>query len=255
MSRSRFATIVSSAIVLIALLGACSAESLAEFATERYVESQTDGEVDIDFGNGGFNVSTEEGDFSLNLDGENGALVFDTDEGGGIVNFDAEDGTITYDTDEGSGVVSFDVDEDSEQGSITFDTDDGGGVVNFAVDENAEQGTITYDGDDGQGSFSFGSTDTPDGWPAAVGAPASATQAPVFSQFDDRGNVTLTGTFTHDPAEDFATAMIARFEAAGYTKVYTQEGNGTVVAEFSEGSKDLLVMSFGDGTTNVTIIE
>jgi len=250
MSRFRFPTTFLAAVVVIALLGACSAESLAEFATERYVESQTDGEVDIDFGNGGFSVSTEEGDFALNLDGENGALVFDSDEGSGVVNFDAEDGTITYDTDEGSGVVTFDVDENSETGSITFDSDQGSGAVNI----DADDGTITYDTDEGAGTINFGASEAPDGWPSFIGAPTTTSDTPaVYTSLNDGSAATMSGTFTHDVNEDFAGAVVARVEQAGFVTDYTQSGDGSLFAQFSNVTTKVLVMTDGRGATTVTV--
>jgi len=243
MSRSRILSSIAAAGLGIALLGACSAESLAEravgFGLEQAIEGDQDIDLNFDDGAGGFSISTDEGDFAINFDEENGGIVFDTDEGSGVISFD-EDG-IVYDTDEGEGVISF----DQENGSINFDTDQGDGAINF--DEDA--GTVTFETEDGEVGI-IGSTDMPADWP--FGTPSTlvpgSTSFSTFNMGTDEGTM-ITGSFAHAENDTYAADTIAALESAGWTNGIINNDNGSLFAMFTKDSKTVQIVGEAGSTT------
>lgn len=225
MSRSRILSSLAAASLGVALLGACSAESLTERAASFGLEQALEGDQDIDLdfgqdGSGGFNISTDEGDFSLNFDEDNGGIVFNTDEGDGVISFD-ENG-IVYNTDEGDGVISF----DEENGSINFDTDQGDGAINFD-----DEGGFTVQTDEGDLGI-FNSQDAPPTWPQALGVPATLVPGSQnFSVLDLGDGVITTGVFNHDPNEQYGANAIAVLVASGWTESISSNQDGSVFAQ------------------------
>jgi len=249
MSRSRILSSIAAASLGIALLGACSAESLTERAVGFGLEQAAGGDqdIDLDFGDdglGGFSVKTDEGDFSLNFDEDSGGILFDTEDGAGAISFD-EDG-IVFNTDEGDGVIGF----DEENGAITFETDEGDGVINF----DEETGTVGFEGD--AGSAVFGGNEIPDAWPAAIGVPQTADPAQTtFSVIDFDGGLILTANFQHGPEEFFAAKAQSYFENQGWTvKVETAEAGGSYTA-LNKGESSVIINNDGNGSTLIMINE
>lgn len=227
MSRSRIVSSLAAASLGIALLGACSAESLTEraasFGLEQAIEGNQD--IDLDFGDdgvGGFSISTDEGDFSLNFDEDNGGIVFNTDEGDGVISFD-ENG-IVFNTDEGDGVISF----DEENGSINFDTDQGDGALTFD-----DEGGFTLQTDEGDLGI-FSSEEAPPTWPGTLGVPASLVPgSQSFSVLDLGDTVVTTGVFNHDPNEPYAASAIATLLDSGWSQNISSNQDGSVFAQLT----------------------
>lgn len=117
----------------VALVGtACGGSS--EDSIEELIEQNSGEDVDIDFGEDGFSVQTEDGEFSIEVD-EDGSFTFDSDDGSGSFDADGEGGgDFTFDGDGESGDISVDTDEDGnivitdDSGSSSGDTGDTGGV-------------------------------------------------------------------------------------------------------------------------------
>ena len=228
MSRSRILSSLAAASLGVALLGACSAESLTERAASYGLERAVEGDQDIDLdfsgdGSGGFSVSTEEGDFALNFDEENGGIVFSTDEGDGVISFDEENGSINFDTDQGDGAINFD-----DDGGVTIQTDEG------------ELGIFT-------------SQDTPPTWPQALGVPATLVPGSQnFSVLDLGDTVVTSGVFNHDPNEPYAATSIATLLRSGWTQNIASDQDGTVFAQLT-GPDGSIAQVIGDNSGYTTI--
>ena len=228
MSRSRILSSLAAASLGIALLGACSAESLTERAASYGLERAVEGDQDIDLdfsgdGSGGFSVSTEEGDFALNFDEENGGIVFSTDEGDGVISFDEENGSINFDTDQGDGAINFD-----DDGGVTIQTDEG------------ELGIFT-------------SQDTQPTWLQALGVPATLVPGSQnFSVLDLGDTVVTSGVFNHDPNEPYAATSIATLLRSGWTQNIASDQDGTVFAQLT-GPDGSIAQVIGDNSGYTTI--
>lgn len=253
MSRSRLLSSIVAASFGVLLLGACSAEALGEraanFGLEQAIEGN--GDIDVDFGgdgNGGFDISTEEGDFSLNFDQENGGISFSGEDGEGQISF-GENG-ITFDTDEGSGSIGF----DQENGSITFDTDQGDGSLGFN-----DEGGVSFDSDEGSGSIGiFGSSEVPPSWPSGIATPQTpAPGGETFSVLDlGAQGIITTGIFMHAPDEPYGDAVVSSLVAAGWQVTVTSDQGDTFYAQLGDGNGDTVqVIGDGAGTTTVSITQ
>ncbi len=251
MSRSRILSPIAAASFGMLLLGACSADALTERAANFGLERALEGNQDVDFdfggdGNGGFRISTDEGDFALNFDQENGGINFNTSEGDGRISF-GENG-IVFNTDEGDGVISF----DQENGSINFNTSEGDGAINF--DDN---GGITVQTDEGDLGL-FSSTVAPDSWPAGIGVPASLVPGSAnFSVLDlgAQGAVT-TGVFNHSPDEPYAASVVDNLVDAGWQVTTSTTQNGTFFAQLGNGSGGTAqVIGDANGSTTVSLTQ
>jgi len=248
MSRFRILSSLAAASLSIAMLGACSAEALTERAASFGLEQAIEGDqnIDLDFSEdgGGFNISTEEGDFSLNFDEENGGIAFNTTEGDGVISFD-EDG-IVFDTTEGDGVITF----DEENGAIDFNTSEGDGSINFG-----DNGDVTIETEEGQ----FGvvtSADAPASWPRELSVPATAVPgSEIFSVLELGGTVVTTGTFEHDPAEPYAAGLIATLLSNGWTQNISSNQDGTIFAQFSKDVLIAQVVGDANGSTTVSVTQ
>jgi len=243
MPRSRFLMTIAGAALGISLLGACSAESLAEFGLERALESSAEGDVDIDLSNGGFNLNSEEGNFSINFDEDNGGIFFDSDEGSGSILFDDE-GNIVYDTDEGSGTVSI-----SDEG-IVVDGDGEGQDASFNFNADGSGGTITTE----DGVAQFGLTEAPATWPGFISPPASNIAGQTtYSVFSEGDSLMHTANFYHDAGEDYAQATIDRLLGAGFTSQFTTTTPDGVMAQLTNDNTAVMVIGDGGGITSVTV--
>ena len=98
--------VTSSAIVLALMATGCSTENIAERIAEKRIESETGGDVDIDFDDGDISIKTEDGEFSIETDGDGNVSVqgsgsndgetFNVDSEGGETVIETEDGTATF---------------------------------------------------------------------------------------------------------------------------------------------------------------
>lgn len=243
MPRTRFFTAIAGAALGVSLLGACSAESIAEFGFEQALEASAEGDadIDLDFSNGGFSVNSEDGDFSINFDEEAGGIVFESDEGSGSILFDEEAGGIVFDTDEGEGTINF-----SEDG-IVFDAEgtENDGTLNFNDNGGATLNT------DGATSY-FGVTTQPDDWPAIIVPPATNVDGEtVYSAFGDSSGFIYSATYAHDAGEPFAQNTVDRLTDAGYVSQFqmtTPEGTSN---SLSNGEFNVTVVEGEDGLTMV----
>lgn len=243
MPRSRFLISLAGAALGISLLGACSAESLAEFGLERALESSAEGDVDIDFGNGGFNLDSEEGSFSINFDEDNGGIFFDSEDGSGSIIFDDE-GNIVYDTDEGSGTVSI-----TNEG-IVVDGDGDGQDASFNFNADGTGGTFETEG----GIAQFGLTEAPSTWPGFIAPPSSNIDGQTtYSVFSEGDSLLHTANFYHDESEDYAQATIDRLLGAGFTSQFTTTTPDGVMAQLANDTVGVMVIGDGSGVTSVTV--
>ena len=240
-SRTRLFTAAVSALMGVLVLGACSAESIAELGVEQMIEAQTDGEVDLDFGDGGFSISTEEGDLDIAFDGETG-IVFDSHEGGGVIQFD-DDGSIRL---------------DSDFGSAQARVDDDGSVV-ITGDDHDEEFVMSFDAGGGETTMVLDdmvvttSQRRPDDWPTFLAVPRTLDVASsAFSVAVSEQGFTYSGTFVHDPAENFLAAAEESLEAAGFDRIDT--AGLAILGNGSQWEHDalLVVLSSNDGFTIVT---
>lgn len=238
--------LLGSAALGIALMGACSAESLTERVLEQAIEGDQD--IDLDFGDdgtGGFKISTDEGEFALNIDGENGMIQFDSDEGQGSISFD-EDG-IVFDTTEGDGAISFDED------GIVFDTDEGEGSISFDEDE----GTVNFSSDEGEGSYQIAGADAPDGWPAFIGPPATVdSDNTVYTAVaGEDGKAVLIASFEHGTEENYPQALVDALIDQGWDQMAGEPGSFTGLSSFTDGQQMIQIMGFAPGVTQVSVID
>lgn len=208
MARKRLLTTIAATALGVSLLGACSTDSLAEFGLERAFEANGE-DVDFDFNDGGFNLSTEEGEVSFNFDGENGGIFFEGEDGEGSIAFD-DQGNIVFDTDDGSGTVSV-----SEDGVVVTDEN---GEEQAVISIDGETGAQTFTNEDG-GTVTT-SQAVPADWPVYIGVPQTLDAAQsAFTTGDFGDGWSFGGTITYDPAEDFPGAVTQRLEAAGFAPV------------------------------------
>lgn len=225
MARFRFMTAAASAALGIAVLTGCNGDALTDFAIEEAIESQIEADVDFDFdfdGDGGFNLTTEDGSITFGGDSENGSIVFDTDEGSGTVNLN-DDGSIVFDTDQGSGTVT--------------------------VSETGQGGIIASD--DGS-RFAYGLSEAPAEWPAIVGTPSTPGTSPyLYSLQQDANGLFLNGEFSHAATEDFAAAVGERFLGVGYTVNHHDPVTTALVSP--DGSTEVFLFRSGEGHTSVNI--
>lgn len=119
-----------SALAIVAFVGlaACSSDDLAESIAERAIESQGEGDVDLDLSDGEFSVQTEDGSFEMTTDEDGNVViqaqdaegneVFSADSDGNVTQIQTEDGdatiTQTGDGDDAEMVV------ETEDGTATF---------------------------------------------------------------------------------------------------------------------------------------
>ena len=97
------------------------------------------------------------------------------------------------------------------------------------------------------------SQNRPDGWPAFLAVPGTldATSS-AFSIAESEYGLTYSGTFVHDPAENFLAAAEQSLEAAGFDRIDT--AGMAVLGNGSQWENDdlFVVLSSNDGFTIVT---
>ena len=108
MMKTSSSVVRAAAIVAgLAVVAAGCGKSPSEAITEKLIESQTGGDVDVNLDNGDFSIKTEDGSFSVDEDGNFQV----TDADGQVVTGQGDgDGNLTIEGDDGS----FSVTQDSE---------------------------------------------------------------------------------------------------------------------------------------------
>lgn len=153
--------LAAGAAASIALLAACSPESLIEEAAERAIENETGESVDLD----------------IDLDSDDGSLTIKDENGETVIDFDAEDDVVRIETEDGSQAISGG--ELAEGWPEHYPLPDGANVLSSLRFEDANEGVVTYnasfDGvsgfDDAEALFrSFGDTPTADSLTQSNGA-------------------------------------------------------------------------------------
>ena len=115
-----------SALVVTALvaLAGCSGEDLAESVIERAVESEGNGDVDIDLSDGDFSVETEDGSFQMTTDDDGNVVIRGQDaEGNDVFSADSQDGVTQIETEDGDATIT--QTGDGEDGEMVVETEDG----------------------------------------------------------------------------------------------------------------------------------
>jgi hypothetical protein len=94
-------------VMLVMAATSCSGQDLAESIVENRIESESGEDVDIEFGDDGLSIQTEDGEFSLDIDqdGDGNVSVTGSDEEGEFT-IEAEDGEMTIESEEGSSTFS-----------------------------------------------------------------------------------------------------------------------------------------------------
>lgn len=225
-------TAVAATALGISLLGACSTDSLAEFGLEQVLSAEGQ-DVDIDFSDGGINLSGEDGDFSLSFDAEDGIIEFGGDDGSGVIQFD-EDGNVRFDTDQGSGTATI------TDNGVSFQGDNDEGEFSFVTDD--ESGAQVFTSEEGQVSIS---TNVPADWPDWIGVPETLLPTEsTFSVSKGDGYESYTGFVSHDPSENYAGAVNARLESVGFTMTGSAtdlSGPNTGYVQWANGDTEAMV--------------
>jgi len=91
----------------VILATACGGEDLAERIAENRIEAEGGGDVDVDFGDGGVSVKTEDGEFSIETDGDGNVSIQGVGENDGdSFSVDSENGDTVIETEDGTAVIS-----------------------------------------------------------------------------------------------------------------------------------------------------
>jgi len=205
MNRTRATGVGTVVLLTLASAGCGGSDDIAESIIERGIESESGGDVDIEFDDdGNMIIETEEGRVEFNTDGDgNFSIEGSTDEGDfsvesedGQMTIESEDGQMTIESDDGQTVI------ESEDGDVTIESDDG---------------EMTIESDDGSISISEGG-DIPDGFPSDIPLPDDLTI--ILSQvFEAPEGTTFTVVFTSpDPFDTVGPAFMDALEADGWTQ-------------------------------------
>jgi hypothetical protein len=139
--RSRRSTLLLSiaSITGLTLVATGCGKSPSEFVAEKVIEQQTDGQVDVDFGDGNIAVETPDGNVTIGDDGTftvtdgNGETITGSGDADGNVTVEGDDGTFTMSQ---GGEIPGEWPADVPQpqgievsGSSVMDTGDGNGIT------------------------------------------------------------------------------------------------------------------------------
>jgi hypothetical protein len=94
-------TVLFLSVVALVTAG-CSGDKLAENVLERQIESESGGDVDIDFDDGDISIQTEDGKFSIETD-EDGNISIESDDG--QMSIDSDDGETVIESEDGTMVI------------------------------------------------------------------------------------------------------------------------------------------------------
>lgn len=210
---------LAAVVVLAAACGNSGEDSL-----EQLIERETGEDVNIDFGEDGINVQTDEGSFTVD------------DDGNFVIT--GEDGE----------VITGDIDADGD--SVNVQSDDG----NISIEGDGETGSVEISGDDGDVSFQS-STEIPPEWPADVPQP-TGLDIEVGSAFTDENGtaVTVTGTVGGDLVT-YVGEYSAMLEAAGLPQTSNFESDGAATAFHENAMWDVVVSGtpLDDGTNQMSV--
>ena len=183
---------ISAAVAACLAFSACGAiaEKVTEEGAERIIESESGGDVEIDFDSddGSFSVQTEDGSFAVD------------DDGSFVVT--GEDGEVL------SGSAS-------DDGLIVLD-ESGDPVLNVSGD--GDEGEISIQGENGEDVYKV-VTDVPDEWPSDVPRPEALTvDAGSYASADGETLMTLIGAPNNGDSVTYTENYGAALVAAGLTE-------------------------------------
>ena len=220
-------------------------ERATEEAVERAVESDSGGDVDIEFNDDGISVQSDEGDFSLSVD-ESGVEIEGTDADGNDFSLDADEGGVNAESGDGT----FDLDSD---GTFTA-TDADGDVTTGEVSSDGDSVDFTVEGEDGDSVFSSGEG-IPEQWPSDVARPDNLEE--VFGTYIAEGgdeNIVVTGT-TGATAQNAFDDYVSRLDADGFSEESKlNQGTEFYSGTYTRGDTTVSVTTQSDGDSTSVVI-
>jgi hypothetical protein len=190
------------AVAGLSLIATGCGKSPSEFVAEKVIEQQTDGEVDVDFSDGGIAIETPDGDVSV---GEDGSFTITDGDGETVVGESDEEGGFTVEGEDGSFSVSQDGEIPAEwpsdipepegvsiSGSSVIDSGDGSGITLAGTVEDSASFMSEYGSDLEAAGLEKSSEFTSDGAMSAMFANESWSIAIGASQFDGDHQVSIT---------------------------------------------------------------
>lgn len=205
-------------------------EKATEKAVEKVIESDSGGDVDINFRDGQIRVESSEGDITFTAD-EDGVKIRGTDADGNDFSVDANEDGLAAQSD---GHGSLDVDGD---GTFVATGEDG---KTFSGEADADGGYRVADGD---GETVFASSDgIPDKWPSDIPQPDGLTDVTgtYFGDGDDL-SIIITGTASGGLKDTF-TKYTNALTNAGFTEESTfTQGNEAASSTFLRGERHITV--------------
>jgi len=230
---------------LVSITTGCSqiAERATEEAVERAVESGSNEDVDIDFGDGEISIESDEGNLTINAD-ENGVEIDGIDADGNDFSLSADENGLEADSDEAG---SLDVDSD---GSFTA-TDGDGDVTSGDLDVDGDGLDLSIDGE----SVFNTSEGIPDRWPDDIPRPEGLDD--VFGTYVAEGgneSFIVTGS-AEGSAEEVFDDYAGRLTGAGYEETSSPDaGEGFRTAIFAKGESTVAVTTQSAGDTSDLIV-
>jgi hypothetical protein len=190
------------AVAGLALVATGCGQSASEFVAEKAIEQQTDGEVDVDFSDGGIAIETPEGDMTVD---EDGSFTITDQEGETIVGDADEDGSFTVEGEDGSFTMSQDGEIPAEwpsevpqpaglsvSGSSVIDSGDGSGITLAGTVEDSEAFMSDYGAALEAAGLDKSSEFTSDEAMSAMFASDTWAMSVGASQFDGQHQVSIT---------------------------------------------------------------
>ncbi len=102
-TRTKSLLLSVTAVAGLALVATGCGKSPSEFVAEKVIEEQTNGEVDVDFSDGGIAIETPDGDMNV---GEDGSFTITDQDGETVVGESDENGGFTVEGEDGSFTMS-----------------------------------------------------------------------------------------------------------------------------------------------------
>lgn len=200
------------------------AEKVTEEGAERILESESGGNVDLDFnnGDGSFSVKTEDGGFSFDEDGN----FVVTDQDGSVFTGSASEDQIVVTDQNGDPVL--DVTGDGDNGELSIQGDDGEAVYRVV-------------------------TEIPSEWPSNIPRPEGlAIEGGTYISADGESMISIIGT-PSGSAVDYTDKYLVAVAAAGWTETgrYDQSADGSVTAQrtYERDGWALNINGYDDGDT------
>lgn len=204
-------------------------EEAVERAVEEAAESDSGGNVDVEFNEDGISVESDEGDFTLSVD----------DDGVEFEGTDAEGNDFSLDADEDGTFTATDADGEITSGEISSDGD--------SID-------FTVEGEDGDAVFSSGEG-IPDEWPGDIPEPEGLDEiAGTYIADSGEESLLVTGV-TGDSAQDAFDAYVDRLTDAGFEEQSAMnQGSEFYSASFTRGDTTVSVTTQSDGGSTTIVI-